>query len=212
MLSERLGKWNFTLFFVGVNVTFFPMHFLGFDGMPRRVYTYIAETGWGRLNLIASIGAVILVSSVLVLLVNIVRSLRRGDRAPDNPWEAETLEWATSSPPPCYSFVHIPVVEGRSAVWDRSGRRPVVTGLRTDMRDTLVSTLVDAIPDSRHYDPRPTSKPLFAALGIGVTFIALIFTPWGLPVGSAVFFAAMVAWGWPDEEAYEEQLRHEGTA
>jgi cytochrome c oxidase subunit 1 len=212
MLSERLGKWNFALFFIGVNVTFFPMHFLGFDGMPRRVYTYIAETGWGRLNLIASIGAVILVSSIVVLLVNIVRALRRGDRAPDNPWEAETLEWATSSPPPCYSFVHIPVVEGRSALWDRSERRPVVTGLRTDMRDTLVSTLVDALPDSRHYDPRATSKPLFAALGIGVTFIALIFTPWGLPVGSAVFFAGMVAWAWPDRESYEEQLRHEGNA
>ncbi len=212
MLSERLGKWNFALFFIGVNVTFFPMHFLGFDGMPRRVYTYIAETGWGRLNLIASIGAVILVSSIVVLLVNIVRSLRRGDRAPDNPWDAETLEWATSSPPPCYSFVHVPVVEGRSALWDRSGRRPVVTGIRTDMRDTLVTTLVDALPDSRHYDPRPTTKPLYAALGIGVTFIALIFTPWGLPVGSLVFFAAMVAWGWPDRRSYEEQLRHEADA
>ena len=80
------------------------------------------------------------------------------------------------------------------------------------MRDTLVSTLVDAIPDSRHYDPRATAKPLFAALAIGITFIALIFTPWGLPVGSAVLFGAMVAWGWPDDRSYDEELRHEANA
>ncbi len=212
MLSERLGKWHFALFFIGVNVTFFPMHFLGFAGMPRRVYTYIAETGWGDLNLVASAGAVVIVSSVGVLLVNVLRSLGSGAPAPDDPWEAESLEWATASPPPSYAFVHIPVVEGRSALWDRSPQRAVVTGLRTNVRDTLVTTLVDAIPDSRHYDPRPTTKPLLAAIGIGVTFIALMFTPWGLPVGSVVVLIGMIAWAWPDRRSYAEQVAYEGHA
>ncbi|HEX6644049.1 MAG TPA: cytochrome c oxidase subunit I [Gemmatimonadales bacterium] len=209
MLSERLGYWHFGLFFVGVNVTFFPMHFLGLAGMPRRVYTYIAETGWGNLNLLASAGAVLIVGSVAVLLVNFFRALRRGDRAPDNPWRAETLEWATASPPPSYSFLHIPVVEGRSPLWERSERRPVVTGLSTEVRDTLVTTLVDALPDSRHYDPRPSAAPLYAALALGITFITLIFTPWGLPIGGAVFFLGMVRWAWPTLRSYREQLRYE---
>src|SRR5687768_13607607 len=97
MLSESLGKWHFALFFIGTNVTFFPMHLLGMDGMPRRVYTYLPGTGWGDLNLLATVGSWIIAASVLVFVANVIVSLRSGAHAGDDPWGGPTLEWATAS-------------------------------------------------------------------------------------------------------------------
>jgi cytochrome c oxidase subunit I+III len=211
VLSETLGRWQFALWFVGVNLTFFPMHLLGLHGMTRRVYTYLAETGWGDLNLLATIGAVIVVLSIVLFLVNVARSLAAGERAGDNPWGAETLEWGTSSPPPSYNFLRIPVVQGRSALWSRTPDRPVVTGLRTDMHEVLLTTVMDARPDARHLHPNATVVPLLAALATGVTFITLIFTPWGLPIGAALMVPAFVAWSWPNGRGYEEQKLQEST-
>src|SRR5690606_251370 len=102
---------------------------------------------------------------------NIAWSLRRGRIAGENPWDAHTLEWATSSPPPPYNFVHLPVVEGLYPVWERSSERPVVTGLNAERREILVTTVLDAEPDSRHEHPGPTVWPLLCALPVGVTFI-----------------------------------------
>ncbi len=211
MLSETIGRWHFALWFLGVNLAFFPMHQLGLQGMTRRVYTYLAETGWGNLNLLATIGAVTIASSVALFVFNVLRSLSAGGRAGENPWGAETLDWGTGSPPPSYNFLHIPVVQGRSALWSRTPDRPVVTGLRTDMHEVLVTTLMDARPDSRHLHPNPTIIPLLAALATGVTFIALIFTPWALPIGSVLLVAAFTAWAWPSRRSYEEQKLQEST-
>ncbi|HET7601752.1 MAG TPA: cytochrome c oxidase subunit I [Gemmatimonadales bacterium] len=198
MLSETLGRWNFALFFIGVNVAFFPMHLLGLNGMPRRVYTYIAETGWGDLNLLATLGAVTIAASVIVFLVNVARTLAAAPHAPDDPWEtSSTLEWAVSSPPPPYNFAELPVVEGRYALWDRSAEQPVVTGLRTDQRELLITTLLDAEPDHRHRTPDPTIWPLLAALATGITFIALVYTPWAMVIGAVLIAAPLIAWGWP---------------
>jgi cytochrome c oxidase subunit 1 len=179
--------------------------------MTRRVYTYLAETGWGDLNLLATVGAVTIASSVALFLVNVFKSLAAGERAGDNPWGAETLEWGTSSPPPSYNFMYIPVVQGRSALWSRTPDRPVVTGLRTDMHEVLVTTLMDARPDSRHLHPDPTVVPLLAALATGFTFITLIFTPWGLPLGGVLMALAFTAWAWPDRGSYEEQKLQESS-
>src|SRR3954453_14259656 len=121
MMNERLGVWNFWLAFIGFNVAFFPMHILGLMGMPRRVYTYQPELGWGELNLIATAGAVILLVSFVLFLWNAVWSARDGDLAGDNPWDAGTLEWATFSPPPPYNFARIPVVTRRQPL---SAERP----------------------------------------------------------------------------------------
>ena len=209
MLSERLGRWHFWLFFIGVNLTFFPMHVLGLEGMPRRIYTYLPETGWGPLNFVATIGAVTIAVSVVLFLVNLAWSLREGAPAGDHPWEAPTLEWATSSPPPPYNFHLIPTVQGRSPLWKRAADAPVVTGLRTDMRETLVTTMLDAEPDSRMRMPEPTIWPLLAAIATGVTFIALIFTPWGLPLGAVLITAAFVGWGWPTARETRLQEREE---
>ncbi|HET9465440.1 MAG TPA: cytochrome c oxidase subunit I [Gemmatimonadales bacterium] len=209
LLSESLGRWHFALFFLGVNLTFFPMHKLGLDGMTRRVYTYLAETGWGELNLLATIGAATIAFSVLLFLINVARSLASGERASDNPWDAETLDWGTTSPPPSYNFMHLPVVQGRSALWSRTPDRPVVTGLRTDMHEVLLTTIMDARPDARHRHPNATVMPLLAALATGVTFITLIFTPWGLPIGAALLIPAFTLWAWPDRRGYEQQRLQE---
>src|ERR1044072_1585652 len=118
LLEERLGKVNFWLLFIGFNVTFFPMHILGLAGMPRRVYTYSAGLGWDWLNLLETAGARVLASSLLLLAINIVRSLRAGLVAGANPWDSDTLEWATASPPPSFNFTHIPLVTGSHPLWD----------------------------------------------------------------------------------------------
>jgi cytochrome c oxidase subunit I+III len=212
LMSETLGRWQFALLFVGVNLTFFPMHQLGLNGMPRRVYTYLPETGWGTLNLLATIGAATIALSMLLLVINVVSSLRSRQRAGADPWRSESLEWATESPPAPYNFLHIPVVQGRSALWCRTPDRPVVTGLRTDMREVLVTTLMDATPDHRHRHPQSTVWPFLAALGTGVTFITLVFTPWGLPIGAVPLAAALIGWAWPSQEEYELQRREEKAA
>jgi cytochrome c oxidase subunit 1/cytochrome c oxidase subunit I+III len=118
MLSERLGKLNFWMALIGFNTAFFVQHFLGLMGMPRRVYTYPDLPGWGLLNFISTLGAFLLGASVLVLLWNIAVSLRRGQPAGDNPWQAWTLEWAATSPPPEHNFDRLPPIRSRRPLWD----------------------------------------------------------------------------------------------
>jgi cytochrome c oxidase subunit I+III len=197
MMSETLGKWHFWLFFVGVNVTFFPMHLLGLDGMPRRVYTYLPEMGWGRLNLLATAGSAIIVASVIVFLANVIASWRRGAIAGPNPWGAPGLEWATSSPPPEWNFHPVPIVEGRSPLWEAGEELPVATGLATDKREVLITTALDAIPDNRHEHPGESHWPLVMAIAIGVTFIGAVWTPWAYVIGFLFNMVAFAGWGWP---------------
>jgi cytochrome c oxidase subunit I+III len=198
MLSERAGKWNFWLFFVGMNVTFFPMHILGLLGMPRRIYTYLPEMGWGGLNLLASAGAVIIVASMCVFLGNVWVSLRTGVPAGDNPWEASTLEWATTSPPPSYNHLFIPVVEGRDPLWDlHNGELAVVTGLRTDRHEGLLTSIMDAIPEHRYEFKGPTILPLLLAIFGGGSIIVAIFTPWGVTLGLIMSLIILFCWFWP---------------
>ena len=123
MLSEGLGKIQFVLMFVGFNLTFFPMHQLGLAGMPRRIADYASNAGWNDLNLAATIGGFMIAASMIPLLWNIFSSLRGGKIAGDDPWEANTLEWATSSPPPPYNFDHLPEIRSERPLFDlRHGR------------------------------------------------------------------------------------------
>jgi len=118
MLSERLGRWHFWLFVLGFNLTFVTMHVPGMLGMARRIYTYAPDRGWEIWNLIVTLGVPLQAAGVLILVVNILVSLRRGQVAGDDPWDAWTLEWATTSPPPPYNFEVVPVVSSRPPLWD----------------------------------------------------------------------------------------------
>ena len=118
MMSERLGKWTFWLMTLGFNLTFLIQHFLGLAGMTRRIYTYPALPGWGWMNMVSTVGAFFMAAAALVFVWNLVASLLRGKIAGDNPWNAWTLEWATTSPPPTENFQTLPPIRSRRPLWD----------------------------------------------------------------------------------------------
>jgi cytochrome c oxidase subunit 1 len=118
MMNETLGKWHFWLFLIGFHVTFDTMHFVGMLGMPRWIYTYEADRGWAHWNMVISIGGYIQAIAVLIFAYNLFWSYYRGKKAGNDPWDAWTLEWATSSPPPVYNFAVEPEVRSRRPLWD----------------------------------------------------------------------------------------------
>src|SRR2546421_2067853 len=118
MYSETLAKWHFWLFVIGFHLTFDFMHVPGILGMPRRIYTYEPGRGWETWNLVVTIGVIFQIAGVLVFVFNLLRSLVKGETAGSDPWDAWTLEWSTSSPPPAYNFAKIPEVRNRRPLWD----------------------------------------------------------------------------------------------
>jgi heme/copper-type cytochrome/quinol oxidase subunit 1 len=210
MLSERLGIVSFALLVVGFNLTFFPQHILGLVGMPRRVYTYPVEMQWGWLNLLSSIGAAVMFVALSVYLANLLIALRRGPAAVDNPWDASSLEWATSSPPPPYNFHPSPTVSGRDPLWDSDhATQPVIAGLATDKRQVLITHVMDAEPDHRKEFPEPTPWPFVTAVAAGSLYIGSIFTPYAVLWGLIPTAAALLAWVWPRKGASPSDLRRD---
>jgi cytochrome c oxidase subunit 1 len=118
MLDKKMGFWHFWLFTIGFHLTFDPQHFAGFLGMPRRIYTYHPGRGWELWNLISSIGAIFQAAGIIYFVINLIWSARKGKIAGDDPWDAWTLEWMTTSPPADYNFEHLPEVRSRRPLWD----------------------------------------------------------------------------------------------
>jgi cytochrome c oxidase subunit 1 len=209
LMNEKMGHWSFWLAFIGFNVTFFPMHNLGMIGMPRRVYTYLDGLGWNGMNMLATVGAFVFAAGIGLFFWNALVSMRTGPIAGRNPWNADTLEWSTSSPPPNYNFREIPVVEGRYPLWDATGANPHVVGLRDDRREVLVTTVLDAKPECISVLPGPSPWPLALAISVSVAFIGMLWSMVWVPVGFALTFLSMAAWHWPRHEVRRPPWKQE---
>lgn len=118
MMNEKVGYLNFWLIFIGFNVFAFPFHILGLQGMPRRIYTYAADMGWNLWNYVSTVGVFILAAGLTVLLYNMLVSLRRGEVATADPWDARTIEWTLPSPVPAYNYARLPVIHSRDELWE----------------------------------------------------------------------------------------------
>jgi cytochrome c oxidase subunit I len=210
MLDERMGKLSFWAMFVGFNLAFFPMHVLGLLGMPRRIYTYPKGLGWAGLNVLVTVGSAVFALGTLLTVVAFVHSRKRGKPAGNNPWDADTLEWSSTSPPPHFNFEAIPVVSGRHPLWEEE---PVRTATSADdpgsrslgppgalHRQTPITTGLDADPEETMKIPGETWLPFVLALGLAVIFVGLLVkaTLVGI-VGLAVAGVALAWWTWRTE-------------
>jgi len=196
LMSEGLGKIHFWLTFIAMNLTFYPMHFSGMLGMPRRIYTYDAGQGWDTYNAMSSGGAYLLAISVAIFIFNFLKSLKRGAIAGPNPWNAPTLEWSIPSPPPEYNFAQMPEVHSRYPMWDQ--RASDVDHPRVNLTEGKSPEQMGIIM------PYHTTKPLFVALGMVIMFIGLISSRtetggskpvlWVIFAGAAVMIGSLYAW------------------
>ena len=205
MYSERQGKISFWLIMIGQNVTFFPMHFVGLDGMPRRIYTYADNMGWDFWNGVTTGGAFILVLGFLLVMDNIGRHWKNGEPAPSDPWDGRTLEWSISSPPPEYNFEEIPIVRSLDAWWEtKQGEAhkevPASGGSGENGHDIHL--------------PQPSYWPFVAAAGLFIAAYGVVFNdlliPWGLAaIGLIIGFVGVYAWSLePVNDPEEEDSTH----
>jgi cytochrome c oxidase subunit 1 len=204
MLNDRLGKIHFTLMIIGFNLTFGPMHILGLWGMPRRVYTYGEGMGWDFWNLVSSAGAGLIALSILVFLANVVISRRHRVEAGDDPWDARTVEWMTSSPPPAHNFHEVPVITSRDEHWHRkyaggeAPKVPVPAGASQDHHD-------GGHGEGIHM-PSPSYYPLIVAAGMFVGAYGPFFEGPGmiLLLGAGAMITMFGIFGWLFEPSAEE--------
>jgi cytochrome c oxidase subunit 1 len=177
MLNETIGKVHFWLMFIAFNLTFFPMHFVGLHGMPRRVYTYPAGLGFETMNMLETAGAFLLALSQAVFIYNIIKAWRGPRNAPADPWNAATLEWATTSPPQEFNFAVEPEVHSRDPLWERKRQE-------------------GALPEPQRVSgqgihmPNPSFWPLLTATGVAGIFISMMM----IPYLGWWFVVAMVLW------------------
>ena len=200
LLHEGLGKLHFWLFFIGFNVTFFPMHFLGLDGMPRRIYTYSTEMGWDFWNMVSTVGSFIIALSMLVFIWNVYRTARKGENATGDPWDARALEWSMSSPPPVYNFETIPTVTARDAWWEQKQRPqvPIPAGGANgepghDDHGHYTQSVHEAHRLGIHL-PGLSYYPVIAALGLSLAAVGLLTHLAVSGVGLTITFVGVYGW------------------
>ncbi len=194
MLDEGLGKLHFWLMLIGFNLTFFPMHIVGLNGMPRRTYTYPKELGFELLNQIETAGAFVLGLAFLVFLVNVFKTTRQPRNAPADPWNGATLEWAIPSPPPEWNFDSLPAVDGRDPLWEEKRRHG---GQLPEPH---------AGSGAGIHLPNPSYWPLVTAFGVAAIFAAIMMSPkwgaWGIFVAISLLFFGL--YNWLFEKGYSE--------
>ncbi|MDX1367077.1 cytochrome c oxidase subunit I [Pseudomonas sp.] len=204
MPSVRLGKWGFWLVFIGFNITFLIMHWTGLMGMPRRIYTYQSGLGWDIPNLISSVGSFIMAIGIATLLLDIILHFRFGQPAKANPWNADTLEWATSLPPSAYNFVSLAEIHSRHPLWDNPelpqsiARGEHALGVIDHGRRETWGTdpLTGKVREIIHL-PGNSWLPLIAALFIAVLCISLLLKVyWLAAVGFAAAVTVLLRWSW----------------
>jgi cytochrome c oxidase subunit I+III len=218
LLSDRLGRWAFVGIFAGTHLTFFPMHQLGLLGMARRIYAWPAGFGWELGNLIATVGAFVFAAGVAVFIVDFLRHFRYGPLAGNDPWGANTLEWAAASPPAGYNFRTIPTVTTRDPLWDEPGRfdpelepgELSARGIdsveerythRPNRREMLATSVLDADPEEVVTLPAHSWWPLFVAASIAVLLTgALVDALPAVLVGVGAVAAGVVGWSWGRED------------
>ena len=186
MLDEGLGKIHFWVNFVGMNLTFFPMHYSGMLGMPRRIYTYDSGQGWDTFNLMSSIGAYILAVATLIFFYNFLKSRKHGAIAGPNPWGAGTLEWTIPSPPPEYNFAVLPTVTSRYPLWEGDER---------DAESARINSQEGKTAEELHIIlPYSTIKPMIVAGSMVIMFCGLIFARPLIFLGAASMVVSLYSW------------------
>ena len=203
---ERVGQASFWLSFVGMNLTFFPMHIVGLLGMPRRQYTYPDGLGWTGYNLVETLGAYLLAAGLLLVVVNLAVSLFRGAPAGNDPWGGDTLEWSTTSPPPAYNYAVIPRVTSPYAMWDREDREADIRDLGAgagrvlgEGHETPASTVLDADWDEILDMPSKSWSPLVLAVMLAAGF-AMLLTRHYVVAAACGALALLVLAGWQWKE------------
>ena len=196
-LDERLGNWHFWTQFIAFNITFFPMHWLGMEGMPRRIYTYFPNQGFDLWNYVATWGSYLLGAAVLIFVANAILTSMKPADAPSNPWEAATLEWAVPSPPPAHNFDFEPIVYSRYPLWDIDVDDEHGSSSSHAPSAVVLAPTTHASDDAHADDgrggghaihlPAPTIYPMIFALGLNLLALAILFAP---PALKLVFLAA----------------------
>ena len=200
MYDEKLGKFHFWTLMVGQNLTFFPMHFVGLEGMPRRIYTYAEGMGWDLWNGVSTFGVFIIILSFLAFILNFVKSWRSGEIAPADPWDGRTLEWSIPSPAPEYNFKEIPQVKALDDWWVTKQENPDIE-------------IEEPVKHHNIHLPQPSYWPLITSLGIfiagyGVVFNGLIFPYLIAAIGTAITFIGVYAWSLEPVNDPDEQSAH----
>ncbi|ATO50382.1 cytochrome c oxidase subunit I [Brevibacillus laterosporus] len=193
MLNEAIGKWNFWLFFIGFHLTFFPQHFLGLMGMPRRVYTFLPGQELELGNLISTIGAIIMTVGTVLFIVNVIYTNAKGKKAVADPWDGRTLEWSIPSPAPEYNFAQTPRVRGLDAFWVEK-----MAGNKA---------MTPAEPLGPIHMPSPSVLPFLMSVGLFIAGFGFIYHKYVLVfVGMGLFLLCMFARSIKDDHGFHIEV------